>query len=324
MRENKRRRETKTQGIHGTFGVVHTYSIFEDIFGMKEAVKHTVEHQPIAILDSGVGGLTVVKQVMAQLPDETLYYFGDTARTPYGPRPPQQVLTFTIEIVDFLLQFRPKLLVIACNTATAVARDMVQQRTSIPVLGVIFPGAKAAVQATKRRHIGVIGTEGTIRSRAYETVMQQLDPTVVVQSLSCPAFVPLVEQGQFHTHHAQRIVEDTLHPMRQYPIDTLILGCTHYPFLTPLIQQSMGPSVQLISSAAQTAQDVRLHLEQTKTRTPSHDAHILESRTTVRSNHRFFCSGDPNSFQTIAQGWLEFPVHVESCPQFSQGVHTLE
>lgn len=250
--------------------------------------------QAIAVLDSGVGGLTVVKEVMRQLPREKILYFGDTARTPYGPRPSQEIIQFTREIVDYLSQFQPKMMVIACNTATAVALEDIRNRLSIPVVGVINPGARAAIGKTKTGRIGVIGTEGTIKSGAYEQALHRLSPHVDVVSQACPAFVPLVENGNFRSGETERIVRENLLPLGSRKLDCLILGCTHYPFLAETISETMGPSVTLISSADETAREISTILHENNQLTGS-------DMTPV---HQFFCSGDTKKFQEIAQTWL--------------------
>jgi glutamate racemase len=257
-------------------------------------------HHAIAILDSGVGGLTVAKEVMRQLPQEKIMYFGDTARAPYGSRPSEQVALFTRQIVDYLLQFEPKMIVIACNTATAAAIDDIRSRVHIPVLGVITPGSRAAIKATRIGHIGVIGTEGTIRSGAYEMALRRISPGVQVVSCACPSFVPLVEKGQFRSENTKETVRAALESMKKEPIDTLILGCTHYPFLSEAIQECMGPGVTLISSADQTARDISTLLY--------HNGQLASSRELPV--HRFFCSGDPITFQRIAQNWLNEQIQV--------------
>lgn len=256
--------------------------------------------QAIAILDSGVGGLTVVKEIMRQLPQESIMYFGDTARAPYGPRSPDEVLLFTRQIVDYLLQFEPKMVVIACNTATAVAIEDIRSRVKVPVLGVITPGARAAMKATRNREIGVIGTEGTVRSGAYETALRRISPGIRVVSRACPGFVPLVERGLYRSTEARVAVSDTLNGLKDETIDTLILGCTHYPFLADIIQEAMGPEVAIISSADQTARDVSTLLYHN-----NQLAHTKELPV-----HRFFCSGDPATFQKIAQEWLNNEITV--------------
>lgn len=256
--------------------------------------------QAIAILDSGVGGLTVVKEVMRQLPQENIIYFGDTARTPYGPRSPQEVRAFTRQIVRFLSGFRPKMIVIACNTATAAALSDIQKQVPIPVLGVIYPGARAAIKRTKSKMVGVIGTEGTIRSRAYDQALKRISPGIQVFSKSCSNLVPLVEEGDCDSSRAESIVRESLQPLAGTPIDCLILGCTHYPFLEKQISQVMGPSVNLISSAEETAREMSTIL---------HERGQL-AKSVSPPEHRFFCSGDTGLFRSIAQKWLGIDIEV--------------
>lgn len=256
--------------------------------------------QPIAILDSGVGGLTVAKEVMRQLPQEKIIYFGDTARTPYGPRTAQEVIYFTHQIVDYLLQFHPKMIVIACNTATAVALEEIRDRLPIPVVGVIHPGARAAIKTTRTQMVGVIGTEGTINSNAYVHALKQISPQIHVVSQACPSFVPLVEKGLFAAEQTIRIVEDSLSEFREVPMDCLILGCTHYPFLADIISSVMGPGVALISSADETAREISTIL---------YHKEILATSDAVPV-HQFFCSGDPSMFKIIAQAWLNEQIKV--------------
>ncbi|WP_324253986.1 glutamate racemase [Paenibacillus sp. 1001270B_150601_E10] len=250
--------------------------------------------QAIAMLDSGVGGLTVVKEVMRQLPREKVIYFGDTARSPYGPRDPEEVRIFTRQIVDYLIQYQPKMIVIACNTATAVALEDIRSRVSIPVVGVIHPGARAAITATRSGYVGVIGTIGTIKSAAYEHALRRLSPHVEVVSYACPRFVPLVEKGMFRSEESWQVVRETLEPLRATPIDTLVLGCTHYPFLAEPIQEVMGPGVELINSAEETAREISTILQ---------DKNQLSAKDEMPV-HQFFCSGDPVIFQQIAKEWL--------------------
>lgn len=248
----------------------------------------------IAILDSGVGGLTVAKEVMRQLPREKIIYYGDTARTPYGPRSSEQVRVFTEQIVDFLIQFEPKMIVIACNTATAAALTYIQDKVSIPVIGVIHPGARAAITATKTGDVGVIGTVGTIGSGAYTHALKELSPYVHVTSEACPMLVPLVEKGLFRSSETRHIVERSLENIRNTSIDCLILGCTHYPFLTESIQEVMGDRVKLISSAEETAREISTILYQKGQLAKSDESPI----------HQFFCSGDGEIFKKIANEWL--------------------
>ncbi|WP_203232145.1 glutamate racemase [Paenibacillus pinistramenti] len=257
-------------------------------------------HQAIAILDSGVGGLTVAKEVMRQLPREKIIYFGDTARAPYGPRTPEQVRFFTEQIVDFLIQFHPKMVVIACNTATAAALDFISDKLPIPVIGVIHPGARAAISATKTGHVGVIGTVGTIQSGAYLAALKELSPYIEVISEACPDLVPLVERGEFDTDHTRDVVQRSLSRMSQNDIDCLILGCTHYPFLRKAIGKVMGPDVKLISSADETAREISTVLYQ-----KGQLARGMETPI-----HQFFCSGDEVKFRQIAREWLGEEIHL--------------
>ncbi len=250
--------------------------------------------QAIAVLDSGVGGLTVVKEVMRQLPREKILYFGDTARTPYGPRKAEEVMCFTREIVDYLVQYKPKMIVIACNTATAVALEDIRNRVNLPIVGVINPGARAAIGRTKTGVVGVIGTEGTIKSGAYELALKRLSPRVEVVSRACPLFVPLVEDGNFRSSETFHTVSESLFTLRDSPMDCLILGCTHYPFLADPISEAMGSGVVLINSAEETAREISTIL---------HENNELAGRDEVPV-HQFFCSGDPRKFQEIAQVWL--------------------
>ncbi|MBP1989308.1 glutamate racemase [Paenibacillus eucommiae] len=258
--------------------------------------------QAIAILDSGVGGLTVVKEVLRQLPQEKILYFGDTARSPYGSRPPEEVRRFTAQIVDYFNQFNPKMIVIACNTATAFAIEDIRAKVSVPVIGVISPGVRAAIKASRSGNVGVIGTEGTIRSEAYERALKKISPNIQVYSQACPLLAPLVERGLFDGDEALQIVEQSLAPLIENALDCLILGCTHYPFLVGPISKVMGPKVRLISSAEETAREISTIL---------YHRGMLAS-TGVIPLHQFFCSGEPELFKRIAQIWLN--EHISSTP----------
>ncbi|MBN8191174.1 glutamate racemase [Bacillus sp. NTK074B] len=250
--------------------------------------------QPIGIIDSGVGGLTVAREVMRQLPKETIYYLGDTARCPYGPRSAQEVKTFTWEMTQYLMEYDIKMLIIACNTATAVVLDEIQTHLDIPVIGVIHPGARAAIKHTYNKKIGVLGTVGTINSGAYVKALLSLHGNLDVTPLACPKFVPLVESGEYDSSMASDIVGETLQPLRNSGIDTLILGCTHYPLLQSKIQAYMGPDVSVISSGDETAREVSTIL----------DYYNLLYRGVQHPEHRFFNTGSSAIFSTIASDWL--------------------
>ncbi|MCX8001795.1 MAG: glutamate racemase [Anoxybacillus mongoliensis] len=259
--------------------------------------------RPIGVIDSGVGGLTVAREIMRQLPKEQIVYLGDTARCPYGPRPREEIRQFTWEMTNYLLGYDMKMLVIACNTATAVALEEIRDTLNIPVIGVVHPGARTALKITKNYHIGVIGTIGTVKSGAYEQALKSINSDVIVESLACPKFVPLVESGQFEGEEAKQIVAESLEPLKDRPIDTLILGCTHYPLLSPLIQQYMGEHVKLICSGDETAREVSTIL---------HHSGLLYTGT-KRREHIFFTTGSKETFQQIASKWFGHPIeHVET------------
>lgn len=208
---------------------------------------------PIGIFDSGIGGLTVAGAIHRLLPNESTIYFGDTARVPYGPKSPETVRRYAREILDWLLHQEVKAIVVACNTATAHALDDLRARSPVPVIGVIEPGARAAAKATVNGRIGVIGTTGTVASGAYRLALQHIRADLHVIEKACPLFVPLVEEGWFD-HEATRLVAEAyLRPLRNHEIDALVLGCTHYPMLKPLLHRVMGAEVRLIDSAEETA-----------------------------------------------------------------------
>ncbi|ASK63037.1 glutamate racemase [Virgibacillus phasianinus] len=248
--------------------------------------------QAIGVIDSGVGGLTVAHELMRQLPKEKLLYVGDTLRCPYGPRSEEEVKKFTWEMVNFLLEKKIKMLVVACNTATAFTLTELQNHLDIPVLGVINPGARAAINATKNMHIGVIGTDGTIRSNAYPQALLNINSKIHIDALACPLFVPLVEKGMLHGYTTFQIVSESLEPIRQNNhIDTLILGCTHYPLIKDTIQQFMGNHVSIISSSEETARETSTILEY----------HELLYKGERIPNHQFFTTGELEIFEKIAK-----------------------
>ncbi|GAJ99315.1 glutamate racemase [Geomicrobium sp. JCM 19055] len=251
---------------------------------------------PIGVIDSGVGGLTVAKEVARQLPKETMIYIGDTARCPYGPRTVEEVRRFTWQMVEQLLQWDIKMLVIACNTATAVTLEELQAQLDIPVVGVIRPGAIAALNETSSGEIAVIGTEGTIHSGAYpETIRAIQGEQVTVHNLACPPFVPLVEQNRTSKQDAYKIVEETLRPLQQYRYDTLILGCTHYPILKAVIQEVVGGGVSVISSGQETAREMSTILQ--------HNG--IHNRSEEAPAHIFYTSGEVLPFVEKVERWMK-------------------
>lgn len=213
--------------------------------------------EPIGVFDSGVGGLTVTREIMRQLPGENLIYFGDTARVPYGSKSPETVLKYSKQIVRFLLSKGVKAIVVACNTASAVALETLQKENTIPIIGVIEPGAKTAAETTVTKNIGVIATEATIKSGMYNQYLRKLDPQITVVSKACPLFVPLVEEGLTEDRVTDDIVQRYLHELKDYEIDSLILGCTHYPLLRNAIGRYMGEGVKLVNPAYETAKSLK-------------------------------------------------------------------
>jgi glutamate racemase len=248
---------------------------------------------PIGVFDSGLGGLTVAHAIMGQLPAESLVYFGDTARVPYGPKSPDTVRRYSREISAFLIEQGVKAIVVACNTATAHALPVLREELEIPVIGVVEPGARAAVRATKTGHVGVIGTAGTIRSQAYVRAIHDENSDVRVTALACPLFVPLVEEGWTNHEVTRLVAEQYLAPFVEDPIDTLVLGCTHYPLLKPVIGEIVGRSVRLIDSAEETAADARRMLA----------ANDLTAEG-GEGAYRFIASDDPQQFLTLGRRFL--------------------
>lgn len=249
---------------------------------------------PIGVFDSGVGGLTVAKAIREHLPHESILYLGDTAHCPYGGKSPGEVLSFSMQVCDFLVEHGIKLLVVACNTATAVALPTLRARYSVPVIGVIEPGASGATRGMLHQRIGVIGTQVTIESGAYERTVLSFRPDAKVFSLACPRFVPLVERGETSGPMVTQLVEESLAPLRDKKLDALILGCTHYPLLQDVIQDVVGPSVKLISSAERTAVEVARLLKAHQGRSTSED-----SPSAV-----FYTTGDGTRMRAFLSGWL--------------------
>lgn len=242
--------------------------------------------RPIGVFDSGIGGLTVVREIRRQLPNESVVYFGDTARVPYGPKSAGTVLRFSREACAFLQSRDVKAIVIACNTATAHAHEALERELDVPVLGVVGPGARAAAAATRSGRIGVIGTAGTIASGAYDRAVRHLvGDAARVYAQPCPLFVPLVEEGLNEHDAARLIARDYLSPLMDLDVDVLILGCTHYPLLRPLLQEVMGDGVQLVDSAEETARELRSVLEReglAQTRDAAPDYHFAVSDLPLR------------------------------------------
>lgn len=252
-------------------------------------------NRPIGVIDSGVGGLTVAKEILRQLPKEEIIYIGDTARCPYGSRPQEEVREYTWQMIERLIGEKIKMLVIACNTATAVVLEEVREKLPIPVVGVIHPGAIAALKMTKKAHVAVIGTVGTIESGAYEKALTGINSLTEIDSLACPKFVPLVERGQFDGNEVESVIQETLKPLIGKGFDTLILGCTHYPLLRDVIQRVIGEEKTVISSGDETAREVSALLYHQN----------LLYQDDRKPEHRFYTTGEAATFKAIAESWLE-------------------
>jgi len=257
------------------------------------------DNRPIGVFDSGVGGLTVARALMDLLPEERIVYFGDTARGPYGPRDLEQVRDFTIEIVDYLASQDVKCVVAACNTATAAALDPARPAPDfpVPVLGVIAPAVAAAVAATRSGRLGVIGTVGTISSGAYGHAVAQLAPDISVTSQACPRFVELAESGRTTDEEVLQVAREYLAPLQAAEVDTVILGCTHYPLLTGVLSYVLGPQVRLVSSAEETAREVFARLVDS-------GSLACRSQDMEAPTHRFVSSGDRAGFARLAARFL--------------------
>lgn len=250
--------------------------------------------RPIGVFDSGVGGLTVLKEIVRDLPHENTIYLGDTARVPYGIRSPETVMRYSFENTQFLSSKDIKLLVVACNTASSISLDAIKERISIPVIGVIAPGAKAAVKATKNKKIGVIGTEATIRSNSYTKAMKGIDAGIEVFGFPCPLFVPLVEEGWVEGEIASLIARKYLDSLKDKGIDTIVLGCTHYPLLKRVIADVMGAEVSLIDSAVETSQEIKIIL----------DTHGLNNGQKKAAVREFFVTDSTERFLKVGEHFL--------------------
>jgi len=252
------------------------------------------QQKSIGVFDSGIGGLTVVRALMQRLPKENITYFGDTARVPYGSKSAEVVREYAFEDTRFLLQLGVKIIVVACNTVSAVAIDDLKSHFSLPIVGMINPGAEEAVKASRSGRIGVIGTLATIASESYTRALKAEDPRVTVFSRACPLFVPLAEEGWSDHPVSQMVANEYLSDLHKHQIDTLILGCTHYPILRSVIQRAVGTGVTLIDSGEAAAAEVEILLRQ----------HDLLNPVSEQPNHGFFVSDVPQKFKQLGSIFL--------------------
>jgi glutamate racemase len=269
----------------------------------------TPNHQPIGIFDSGVGGLTVLREFDRALPNESVLYFGDTARLPYGTRTATEIIDFVRDILDWMADRGVKMALMACNTSSALALDLVRAEYDFPILGLIFPGARAAVKAGKR--IGVIATPATANSGAYGDAMREIDPSVNVWEVGCPQFVPIVEGDRLQDAATIATAREYIEPLIDRNIDTLVYGCTHYPHLAEIIRPIVGDQVTLIDPAS--------HLVRATLR----ELDLLGLRATApRHATQFYVSGVPSQFSELSSRWLGFrpQVHRVVFPSMSNPV----
>ncbi|MEN8192199.1 MAG: glutamate racemase [Bacteroidota bacterium] len=252
------------------------------------------KYSPIGVFDSGIGGLTVVKRLLSILPNESIIYFGDTARVPYGSKSNSTIIEYANQDAKFLFNKNVKLIITACNTASSVALDDLREQFDIPIIGMIEPGAKYALSKTQNGKIGVVGTHSTINNGAYSKELRTLSNDVEVFEKACPLFVPLAEEGWTDHKATKLIAEEYLHELKEKDIDTLILGCTHYPILSELIQEVMGPDVALIDSGTAASFEVETYL----------NGRGLRNDSNQIGTHHYYVSDLPEKFKVIAERFL--------------------
>ncbi len=256
------------------------------------------KEKPIGVFDSGIGGLTVVKRIAASLPEENIVYFGDTARVPYGSKSNDTVIEYSIEDAKFLMQKNVKAIVVACNTASSIAMEELKKMFDVPIIGMIEPGAQTAIKSTKNRRVGVIGTRATISNKAYSNKIKELNPDIEIFETACPLFVPLAEEGWIDHKATYEIAEEYLKDLRKEKIDTLVLGCTHYPILAEVIQKVIGENVQLVDSGIVAAEMIKNELDRTNLHTNSYAV----------GNQELYVSDIPTKFREVAELFLGKPV----------------
>lgn len=259
----------------------------------------------IGIFDSGIGGLTVVREVLDKLSQYRIVYFGDTARSPYGPKSPKTIIDYAIEDTEFLLSQGAKIIIVACNSASSVAFEALKDRFPIPIFEVIRPAVEKTLRVTRKQRVGVIGTRATVGSGIYERLLKAVRPEIQVYSQACPLLVPLVEEGWLNRPETKRVVRKYLFQLKMMQVDTLVLGCTHYPLLKPIIRKKMGKTVQVIDSSQEVALWVDDYLNQ--------NPEIASSLTPAEGGegHRFFVSDLTPNFETIARHFLGRPIRLE-------------
>ncbi|QQS36382.1 MAG: glutamate racemase [Ignavibacteriales bacterium] len=257
------------------------------------------KEKPIGVFDSGIGGLTVVKRIASSLPEENVVYFGDTARVPYGSKSNSTVIEYSLQDAQFLINKNVKAIVVACNTASSIALNELRNHFDVPVIGMIEPGAQLAVRESKNGRIGVIGTRATISNEAYSNQIKKINPGLTVIEKACPLFVPLAEEGWIDHQATYEIAEEYLKELREFGIDTLVLGCTHYPILAGVIQKVIGEKVTLIDSGVAAAEVIKEELDRTD----------LHTNKFAMGNYDFYVSDIPTKFREVAELFLGKPVN---------------
>lgn len=266
--------------------------------------KNNHRNYAIGVFDSGLGGLTVVKELIRLLPYEDIVYFGDTARVPYGTKSRESIIRFSKQNVGLLLKHKVKLIVVACNTSSSLALAELKKNFKVPIMGVINPGAQKAVRVTKHKRVGVIATAATVNSQAYPRRIKELDRRIKVVSQACALFVPLAEEGWFNRSVTETVAHTYLDKLKKYHVDALILGCTHYPLLKPVLKRVMGPKVELVDSAREVAREVKAMLKQRG----------MARASTHRGKCEFLVSDQPQHFQRLARRFLGFNIrNVKRC-----------
>jgi len=253
---------------------------------------------PIGVFDSGVGGLTVAREILRQHPNESIVYFGDTARVPYGSKSKDTIIRYSRQIVNFLKTKNVKAIVVACNTASAYALDTIEREIGIPIIGVVKPGAKVATQTTTNKKVGIIGTEGTIRSRLYSKYINSIDDSIKVYGKACPLFVPLVEEGMLHDSVTEEMARRYLEELKDEKVDCLILGCTHYPLLKSTVAKVMGDKVELVNPAYETARSLGELIKENN----------IKASMEHKASYDFYVSDDTDKFKQFADSILPFSV----------------
>ncbi|MFH1386736.1 MAG: glutamate racemase [bacterium] len=277
---------------------IATGRITDKAAGEKPEANKVAPSSPIGIFDSGVGGLTVLAEIMRQLPHEDIIYFADTARVPYGNRPPEEIVKINEEIIPYLIDHGAKLIVMACGTSSAIAYPVLKDRYKVHLINLIMPGSKAALEATKTGKIGVMATVGTVNSGAYQEILRSLRPDLEVTAVACPLFVPLIERGLTETDETRQVIKEYLKPLKAAGVDTIILGCTHYPHLARLIQEQAGQSVKLVDPAEETARETKKLLK---------DLGTLKPLNSI-AKHEYLVTGPLNQFLEVGSRLLGRPI----------------